>query len=469
MTTASAPAPDAPTRDGATVPVLPGPPLIGHMYAVQHDRLGLFQRVIDTCGDIGVFHAGPAKIVVVNAPETAHEVLVTRAASLEKPFTLRNFTKPLFGNGLVTSLNSFHGKQRKLVAPAFQHRRVLTYADVMAEDAELIQREWSEGQSIDLSHEMMRLTMWIVGKTLFDAEVLGDAAALDKPIVRGNRLLIRRTTGLFPIPLWAPTLRSWRDRDAVNKINKIVYRIIAERRADPGDRGDLLSMLLSAQDADDGSFMNDRQVRDEAMTLFLAGHETTANALVWTWYLLSQPRNKHVYKKMLDEVDTVLNGRTPTFADLKQLPYTLQVLKESVRLYPPVPTVACEASENVVVGGYRFKKGTWFIVNPYTIHRNPKVWDDPKVFDPDRFVDGAENKMPKGSYLPFISGPRNCIGSQFATMEGHILLAALAQRVTFEFVEGQKIEPEALITLRPKYGMKMIVHRRAKIAARATA
>ena len=459
--TESTPADETAVRSGATIPHLPGPPIVGHAMALQNDRLGLFQRTVVACGDIGSFTVGPQTVVLLNSPALAHDVLVTQAAAFEKPYTLRDYTKELFGNGLVSSLNSFHGRQRKLVAPAFQHRRVVTYADIMAGDAERIQEEWSDGATLDLSHEMMRVTMWIVGKTLFDADVTTDDAALDKPIVRGNRLLNRRVTGLFPIPLWIPTLQNLRDRHAIDQINKIVYRIIAERRADPGDRGDLLSMLLTAQHADDGTLMTDLQVRDEAMTLFLAGHETTANALTWSWYLLSQPRHRRIYQHMQAEIDSTLQGRTPTYADLKALPYTLQVLKESMRLYPPVPSVAREATDGpVVVGGYRFRRRSVFVINPYTLHRHPSVWTDPETFDPERFADGAEARLPKGAYIPFISGPRNCIGNQFATMEGHLLLAAFAQRVTFEFVPNQRVEPEALITLRPKYGMKVVVRRR---------
>lgn len=414
---------------------------------------------------MAAFHIGPRTIVLVNTPALSQEVLVTKAAAFEKPFNLRAFTKPLFGNGLVTSLNAFHGRQRKLVAPAFQHRRVATYADVMAHAAERIVDEWTDGQTFDVAHEMTRLTLWIVGTTLFDADVSSEASDLGEPLVRANRFLIRRTNALFPLPLWLPTTQNKLDREAIMRLDKIVYRMIAERRADPGDRGDLLSMLLSAQDADDGSFMNDQQVRDEAMTLFLAGHETTANALAWAWYLLTQPQHAAIYARLRVEVDTVLGGRTPTFADLKNLPYTLQVLKESMRLYPPVPTVGREASEPVTIDGRDFPAATIFVVNPFSLHRRPDVFPDPERFDPERFADGAEAKLPRGAYIPFVSGPRNCIGNQFATMEGHILLAVLAQRVAFEFVTGQRIVPEALITLRPRYGVQVVVRKRERMEA----
>jgi cytochrome P450 len=237
-----------------------------------------------------------------------------------------------------------------------------------------------------------------------------------------------------------------------------VYRLIGERRAGGEDRGDLLSMLLAARNADDGSFMTDRQVHDEALTLLMAGHETTANAVAWTWYLLArQPR---IYARLREEVDQVLRGRTPAATDLHDLPYTLQVLKESMRMYPPVPVVVREASSAVEIGGYGFPAGTRFIVSPYTLHRRPDLFADPERFDPDRFAPEVEDRLPKGAHLPFVSGPRNCIGNGFALMEGQIVLATLAQRVTFSLVPGQRIVREALITLRPRDGIRMRVERR---------
>ena len=427
---------------------------------MQQDLIGLCEQIIWRCGDLATFQAGPLTNVVLNTPELAHDVLVTQAVLFEKPFGLRNYTQEVFGNGLVTSLNSFHTRQRKLVAPALQHRRVIGYADVMAKDAEYIQAQWADGETVEMGFEMMRLTFWIVGKTLFDVEGLELAARLDKQMLRANRYAKRRAMSVAPLPLCVPTLRNLRDRAALGDLDRELYKIIADHRETGHDRGDLLSMLLAARDADDGSFMTDRQVRDEAITLFGAGHETTANGLTWTWYLLSQPRHRHIYDRMLAEIDAALGGRTPTYADLKALPYTLQVFKESMRLYPLVPTVAREAAEPVVVGGYQFKKGTMFIINPYTLHRHPRIWPNPTVFDPNRFADGAEARLPKSAYIPFVNGPRNCIGNQFALMEGHIVLAALAQRVTFEYVQGQRIERAANITMRPKYGLKLIVHRR---------
>jgi cytochrome P450 len=234
--------------------------------------------------------------------------------------------------------------------------------------------------------------------------------------------------------------------------------LIAERRAGGEDQGDLLSMLLAAHDADDGSFMTDQQVRDETLTLLMAGHETTANALTWTWYVLAQ--HPPIYARLREEVDRVLRGRTPTAADLQSLPYSLQVLKESMRLYPPVPLVVREASCPVEIGGYSFPSGTRFIVSPYTLHRRPDLFADPERFDPDRFAPAAEARLPKGAYVPFVSGPRNCIGNNFALMEGQIVLATLAQRVHFSLVPGQRIVREALITLRPRDGIRMRVERR---------
>ncbi len=317
----------------ATIPRLRGLPLIGNLPEFRADRLGLYLRVARECGDIGVYQVGPRRVVLVNTPELAHAVLVVYADDFEKPALLRRYTGPVLGNGLLTSENEFHKRQRKLVAPAFQHRRIAAYAEVMAGYADRLQRAWAEGATVDVAREMMRLTLWIVGKTLFDADVLSEAEELGAALTTAMRSFNEQLGSLLPLPLSWPTPRSRRTRQAIERLDATVYRMIRERRASARDHGDLLSMLLQTSYEDDGSFMSDRQVHDEAMTLFLAGHETTANALAWCWYLLAQ--HPAVYARLRAEVDRVLAGRLPIFADLAGMPYTLQVFKEAMRLYPP--------------------------------------------------------------------------------------------------------------------------------------
>lgn len=441
----------------ATIPQVRGLPVVGNLPEFRFRRLELYLRIARECGDIGTYRVGPRTIVLLNAPELAHEVLVEQAESFEKPGILRVLARPVLGNGLLTSDNAFHRRQRRMVAPAFQHRRIAAYADVMAEYAEQIQQRWQAGSPIDVSREMMRLTLWIVGKTLFDANVLGEAEELGQALEIALRNFNSQLSAFIPLPPTWPTPRNRRAMRATARLDETVYRIIRERRAAGDDRGDLLSMLLQTSYEDDGSFMTDLQVHDEAMTLFLAGHETTANALAWSWYLLA--KHPAIYARMRQEAQIVLAGRTPGYADLQQLPYTLQVLKEAMRLFPPAPAIGREAAREVVIGGHRIPAGTTVIISPYALHRRTDTFPDPERFDPDRWTPENEARLPRHAYLPFGGGPRICIGNHFALMEGHIVLATLAQRVNFELVKRQRIVPEPLITLRPRYGIQMNVRR----------
>jgi cytochrome P450 len=441
-----------------TIPRVRGLPVIGNLPEFRRNRLDLYLRVSRECGDIGMYRVGSRTIILLNSAELAQAVLVEHADALEKPRLLRTLTEPVLGNGLLTSQNEFHKRQRKLVAPAFQHRRIAAYADVMAQYAERLQQEWADGANVDVAHEMMRLTLWIVGKTLFDVDVLDEAEELGEALETMMRSFTKQVGSLVPIPPSWPTLGNRRLRRATERLDATIYRIIRERRASGVDRGDLLSILLQSSYEHDGSFMSDRQVHDEAMTLFLAGHETTANALDWSWYLLAQ--HPEIYARMRTEVDEVLMGRTPTFADLSNLPYTLRVLKEAMRLYPPAPAIGRQAVRPVEIGGYHLPARTLTIVSPYALHRRADYFADPEHFNPDRWTPEMEVRLPRHAYLPFGGGPRICIGNHFAMMEGQIILATLAQRVIFNLVPGQRIKPEPLLTLRPRDGINMIVQRR---------
>ncbi len=391
------------------------------------------------------------------------EVLVAQAPAVEKAFrVIRGSPLYLLGNGLLTTTNALHRRQRKLIAPSFQPRHVVAYAECMTAYAEQIQAMWGDGEAINVSHEMMRLTLWIVGKTLFDTNVLADADNVGTALTTVMRDSERRRRTVR-IPSSWPTPHNRRIEAARARLDATVYDIIAARRRSGEDRGDMLSVLLNARDADDGSFMTDTQVRDEAMTLFLAGHETTANALSWTWYLLA--RHPEIYARLRAEVDTVLGGRTPAVADLERLPYTLQVLKESMRLYPPAYILVRLVAEPMTIAGHQLPVGSMIILSPYTLHRRPDYFSRPRQFDPDRFAPEAEERLPRHAYLPFGAGPRMCVGNHFAMMEGHLLLATLAQRVTFDMVTPQRVETEPLITLRPRNGINMIVRRRTQPGA----
>lgn len=429
-------------------------PVVGNLREMRRDVLGMFTRALREYGDVFRYQFGPFTAVAFVRPECVREVLVDKAECFEKS----RFTEgliPVVGNGLLTSRNDFHKRQRKLAAPAFHHQRIAGYADLMANYAEHLQRTWRNGETIDISSEMMALTLRIVGKTLFDADVQAESKEIGDAATQVLHFITARNLNLLAPPLNWPTPGNRRFAQAMRRLDDTIYRIIRERRASGEDKGDLLSMLLHAQDQDDGTGMSDLQLRDEVMTIFLAGHETTANGLAWALYLLS--RNPDKYQKLRDEAVNVLGGRTPAFDDLLRLPYALQVFKESLRLYPPAYVFGRIAMRNVTICDYAIPSGVAVAISPYVLHRRADNFPEPEQFIPERFTPEAEAQLPKYAYLPFGGGPRVCIGNQFALMEGQLILATLAQRVRFELAPGQRIEPEPLVTLRPRGGIRMVV------------
>lgn len=444
----------------SAIPTIPGLPVIGNLPAFNRDRLGLYIRIHNQFGDIGAFHLGSRRVVMLYAPTYIQAVLIEHDYEhFEKSQALRRFLRPLLGAGLLTADRLVHRSQRAVVGPAFQHRNISGYADTMVAHTERLQQSWSTDMIVDINREMSRLTLGIAGTTLFGANVLDDADDLGQALTTALQHLNAQVGAFIPLPLEWPTPRNRRFKRALDRLDAAVYHMIRERRHSAAQHHDLLSMLLQMQDADTGHGLTDQQVRDEVMTFFLAGHETTANALTWTWYLLTQ--HPTVYAQVRDEVDRTLAGRSPTFADLPQLPYTLQVLKEALRLYPPAHAVAREVARPLELGPYYLPAGVILGISMYVLHRNPTYFPDPERFDPERFTPEAERRLPAYVYLPFSTGPRNCIGNQFAMMEGHLLLATLLQRVTFELLPGQQIVPEPLISLRPRNGIRMVVRRRA--------
>jgi cytochrome P450 len=421
------------------------------------DRLG-FLREMASYGDIAHMQTRGLHFYLINHPELIQDVLVTHHRSFVKSRALQ-VARRLLGDGLLTSEGELHLRQRRLVQPAFHRQRMAAYSQVMASYAEQTAERWQElgnGATVNMAQEMMRLTLAIVGKALFDADVEGEAAEIGQALTEAlhavNRLLLPGGELSEKLPLPA----SQRAEQARQRLDATIYRIIAQRRASAQDRGDLVSMLLAAQDEEGG--MSDGQVRDEAMTLFLAGHETTANALTWTWYLLSQ--NPAEERRLHKELDQVLAGRTPTLDDLPNLPYTRMVLSEAMRLYPPAYAIGRQVIEPYPVRDYVIEPGATVFVSQYVMHRDPRYWFDFERFDPNRWTPEAQARRPKFSYFPFSAGPRVCIGEGFAWTEGLLALATLAQRWQARLVVGQPVALEPLITLRPKYGMRMTLHRR---------
>ncbi|HEX7829740.1 MAG TPA: cytochrome P450 [Thermoanaerobaculia bacterium] len=428
-----------------------------HLRALQYRPLPFLAGLAAKYGDASTFKVGPQPIFFFAHPELVREVLVTKNASFMKGLALQR-TKVVLGEGLLTSEGELHKRQRRLAQPAFHRERIQHYGEIMVEQALLARDRWREGQELDVAHEMMRLTLAVVAKTLFGANVDDEAdeigAALTELMLMFPLLVHPLSDFLIKLPL--PRVK--RFRRALARLDQTIYGLIAERRKSERDRGDLLSMLLLATDTEgDGSGMSDLQLRDEVITIFLAGHETTANALAWTWHLLA--RNPEVERALHHELDTVLAGRTPTPADYPRLPYTEMVLAESMRLFPPAWGIGRYALEDVQIGEWHVPKRGLVLVSQSVTHRDARFWPDPDRFDPYRFTADAKSARPKFAYFPFGGGSRVCIGESFAWMEGVLLLATLAQRWRFE-ARGP-VEPVALITLRPRGGMQMRVRLRA--------
>jgi cytochrome P450 len=403
-------------------------------------------------GDIAHYKIGPQHLFFINDPELIRDVLVTNQKNFHKSRGLER-AKRLLGNGLLTSEGEFHLRQRRLAQPAFHRQRIAAYGSTMVEFAERARTRWKDGATLDMHTEMMRLTLDIVAKTLFDADVDAEAAEIGKAMTTAfesfNYAMIPFTEYLDHVPI--PPVR--RFNSARDRLDKTIFRLIAERRASGEDRGDLLSMLLLAQDTEgDGTGMSDAQLRDEALTIFLAGHETTANALTWTWYLLSQ--HPEVEKRFHAEIDS-LNGVSPTIDDLARLPYTRMVLAESMRLYPPAWAIGRRALDAFQMREFNVPAGAVVLMSQYVMHRDGRYFPDPERFDPERWTPEAQAARPKFSYFPFGGGARVCIGEQFAWMEGILLLATIAQKWKMRLVPDQIVDVQPLITLRPRFGMRM--------------
>jgi cytochrome P450 len=421
------------------------------------EPIPLFTYLAEKYGEAAHYKLGHQHVVFLNHPDYIREVLVVQNQNFIKERTGRRM-KILVGNGLITSEGKFHKTQRALSQPAFHRQRITHYGDTMVEHALRSRESWRDGQMVELSAEMMHLALGIVAKTLFDTDIAQEVAEIS-----GNVNSIMALYDFLVVLPYAEGLQYWplpgvsRFRKARARLDSVVYRMIEDHRLGAVDRGDLLSMLLAAR-YEDGSPMADQQLRDEVMTIFLAGYETIANALAWTWYLLSQ--NPEAERKLHEEIDCVLQGRLPETTDLPNLKYAEMVLAESMRLYPPVWAMGREAIDDVEIGPYYLPEGTTMVLMQYVTHRNPNYFPDPLRFDPERFTPEAKASRPRFSYFPFGAGARQCIGEAFALMEGVLILATIAQRWRFSLVPGHCVEPLPLVTLRPRYGMKMIAHER---------
>jgi cytochrome P450 len=433
-------------------------PFVGHLTMFRRDPLKFLRDSARDYGDIVYLKFGPQTIYLLNHPDYIKDVLVTNNRNFVKSRGLE-MAKKFLGEGLLTSEGEFHRRQRRLAQPAFHRQRIDAYAEVMTDYGARARSRWRSAETVDIWQEMMHLTLGIVGKTLFDADVEAEAIEIGAALTDVMQLFERITNPFGALLDKLPLPGNIRWLKAKERLDSTIYRIINERRAAGVDRGDLLSMLLLAQDEEgDGGSMTDVQLRDEAMTLFVAGHETTANALTWTWYLLSQ--HPEVEEKLHEEIDTVLAGRLPTADDVAQLPYTEMVFAEAMRLYPPAWTLGRRVLQDYRVGEYVLPAGSIVLMSQWVMHHDPRYYPEPFKFDPERWTAEAREARPKFAYFPFGGGPRVCIGEQFAWMEGALLIATIAQQWTMRLAPGQLVEPKAMITLRPRYGMRMVMSER---------
>ena len=437
----------------------PGPRgtlLGGNIHQFRTDILDFLLETARDYGPLASFRVGPRQVFLASGPDLIEQVLVTDAQHYIKHFGARAF-KPVLGNGLITSEGAFWHRQRKLIQPAFLKTRVQSYAPVMAELTNQMLDSWTPGKRVQIDFEFEVLTSKIALKTLFDLDDRGDHERFDGVLKLAFNLMNERLRRIFKLPLWLPTPANRRLKRAVAELDQTVQSFIASGRSrqHPGD--DLLSRLLVAQHQD-GTRMSDRQLRDEAMTLYLAGHETTALTLAWSWYLLSQHRR--VEEKLVSEWKRVLRGAPPSSAHLSRLSYTAAVIAESMRLFPPVYVIGREATTELELGGYRVKPGYTVLMSQWVNHRDRKYFPEPEEFRPERWEHGFSKRIPKFAYYPFGGGQRICVGSAFALMEAAIILAAVGQRYRFTLDPDAVIGIKTQITLLPANGIPATLERR---------
>jgi len=439
----------------------PGPNgtrIMGVMREFNRDSLGFIERAQRDYGDIVWSRFLYVPALFLYHPNEIEYVLSINARNFRKAMTLRsNFFHRLVGNGLLTSEGEEWKRQRRLISPAFHRQRIANYADTMVGYTERLAASWRPGETRDMHHDMMRLTLEIVVRCLFSADVSNDVDHVGETLKQLVKPFAAQATLKWILNNRLPTPQHRRFNRWARKIDDVVYRIIAERRAQATDEGDLLSMLLRARD-EDGSQMDDKQLRDEVMTLFLAGHETTALTLAWTCYLLGT--NAEAERKFYAELDQVIGDRPATFADISRLKYTEQILKESMRLYPPAYGLGRDTINDCEIGGYHVPGGTQVFMFQWATHRDGRFFPDPLEFRPERWTEEFEAQLPKYAYFPFGGGPRICVGASFAMMEMILVLATVGRRFRLELVRDHPVETYPAMSLRPKNGVRVKICQR---------
>jgi len=448
-------------------PSTPGPkpaPILGNILDMRQGEV--FEILLE-------FHKTYGDIVRLELPKNQYVYSIANPESIQHVMQMnnQNYTKgdriktakPLIGNGLFVSEGEFWRRQRRMMQPAFHHKQIESLAQEMVATIEEMLQKWETladtGEIVNIQHEMMGLTMDVVTRTLFTSSLSPDEIAeLGEQITFLLDMITERSQAIFPIGEKIPTAKNRRFDDGVATIDKIIYRLIDQRKRSQEKYDDLLSMLILARDEDTGKGMDDKQLRDELVTIFLAGHETTDIALSWTVALLSL--HPTVRRILQAEVDRVLAGRVPGAADYNDLPYTFAVVSEAMRLYPPLPLTIRQALEDDVLDGYTIKSNSSVFINIYSAHHNPDVWENPEGFDPHRFLPDRIKEVPRFAYLPFGGGPRQCIGNNFALMEAVLALSMITQRYELNLVPGADLDPYMPGTLRPKGGVPVFIKRR---------
>ncbi|GMV49670.1 MAG: Pentalenene oxygenase [Nitrospirae bacterium] len=432
-----------------------GLPLFGHLWAFKQRPLGMMTEWWQQQGDALRFRLGPTSLYLFSHPDLAEEVLVQQSDRFVKVYEHGRPTglALVLGNGLVTSSGEVWKRHRRIIQPVFHRHRMAAVADRMVQVGEQRLADWAarEEQPVDIAVEMMQLALEVISQTMFHTSVATHTDQISHALRVSLKYAFDSFHNPLQLPLWLPTPRNRAFHAAIRFLDQLIYGLLAERRRSGATHDDLLDLLLRARDEETDARLSDRELRDEALTIFAAGHETTANALAWTWYLLAtHPAAK---ARFHEEVDRVLQGRLPTADDLPSLAYTRAVFDESLRLYPPVPAVQRKAATATSVCGLPLPAGAVVLVCTYNLHRHPAFWQAPNRFMPERWLDGTRPPV-RGAYLPFGAGPRACVGTHFATVEAQLLLALIGRRYDPQLAQ-EHVEPDVMVTLRPKNGIRM--------------
>jgi cytochrome P450 len=440
----------------------PGPkglPLFGLAFQVLRDPLETLRRLAREYGDIVCVPIVNQHRIFLNHPDYIEQVCIVQQAKFHKSKMTKDVTQRLLGQGLLISEGDFWRRQRRLAQPAFHRSRINEYGATMVERAEVRMKQWRDGDVRDITQEMMAMTLDIAVRTLFGSTLQAEAEQVGDSLGYLMRYSLRKARSPIKIPENWPTPANRRATRETQFLDSLIYGIIKERQAEgnTNHHHDLLAMLMSAMD-EDGTQMTPRQLRDESMTLFLAGHETTALTLSWAWYMLSE--NPAAEARLHEELHGILAGRAPELADFERLPYLRAVVNETLRLYPAAYILARTSVAPCTIAGYDFPADTTMIMAQWVMHRDLRYFDDPEVFQPERWLNGLENRLPAGAYFPFGDGPRRCIGQGFALLESALVLATIAQKYRFKLVPGHPVIPDPLVTLRAKHGIRMTFHGR---------